>query len=327
MTAALDNLTRRLLSSLPEGAPASEEAKEALRQLLGTNISGSDYGEMLWKLAGFYIKACRNDIAMIFVQAMMESTDDAEEQADYYLRLGQLSEQEQNYAAACDYYLKGLELKPTRKDVAYLLYNNLGYCLNLGGAHEQAERLCRAAIEIDSQRANAFKNLGISLAGQNDLIGAAWAWIEAIKANPKDARSLILLEQLIADHPEIAPRLPGNWQEVEACQKLVRAALGDREEDPIDTYEICQLRYVPEKGYFQIKDGVESETSAEEIEGLYSEEALKMLREYPGTWCAIRGEGAEDASRADEANRNEITSMQLGSLQPVLLIRDYAAKH
>ncbi len=326
MTAALDNLTRRLLSALPEGAPAAEQAKKALQKLLGADISGSDYREMLWKLAGFYMNEGRNDLARVFIQAMAESTDDAEEQAECYLHLGQLSEQEQNFAAACEYYLNGLELKPSRKAVAYFLHNNLGYCLNLYGDHKNAARLCRAAIEIDSKRANAFKNLGISLAGQNDLIGAAWAWIEAIKANPKDARSLVLLEQLIADHPEIGPRLPGNWQEVEACQELVRAALRDPEEDAVETYEICQLRYVPEKGYFQIKDGVERGTSVEEIEGLYSEEALKMLREYPGTWCAIRGEGAANPSRADEAKRNASAARQSGSLQPVLLVGDRAAK-
>lgn len=326
MAAEIDNLTRRLLSSLPEGVPAGEKAKKMLLQLLGAEIPESDYIEILWQLAGFYIKARRNDLAIAFIQAVAESTDDSEEQADCYLRLGQLAEQERQYNAACDHYTKGLARKPTGKQVAYFLHNNLGYCLNLRGEHAKAERLCRAAIEIDSNRANAFKNLGIALAGQNDLIGAAWAWIEAMRANAHDERSLFLLEQLIDDHPEIASQLPGNWQEVEACKELVQAAVRDHE-PIVDTYEICRLRHVPGKGYFQIKDGIEAATSAEEIEALYSEEALKMLSKYAGTWCSIVGEGAENASLATQANAEPKSPEQSGALEPALLIRGHAAKH
>jgi tetratricopeptide (TPR) repeat protein len=223
MAAVIDTLTRRLLSSLPEGAPAGEDAKRMLLQALGGDISESDYRAMVWELVEFYTKTGRHDIATVLSQAVAESVDDFEEQADWYLGLGQLAEQGRQYDAARNHYAKGLALGPTRKEVAYFLHNNLAYCLNVRGEHAEAERLCRAAIEIDSRRANAFKNLGIALAGQNDVIGAAWVWIEAIKANAQDPRSLMLLEQLVAEHPEIAFRLAGNWQEVTACRELHQA--------------------------------------------------------------------------------------------------------
>jgi hypothetical protein len=134
----------------------------------------------------------------------------------------------------------------------------------------------------------------------------------------------MLLEQLVAEHPEITSQLPGNWQEVETCRELLRPTRHDAER--VDAHEICRLRHVPGKGYFQLRDGVERTTSAEEIEGLYSEEALEMLGEYPSTWCAIVGEGAANASRADKKDTNRESSVPLSSLAPALLLRGYA-KH
>jgi tetratricopeptide (TPR) repeat protein len=322
MAAALDNLTSRLLSSLPEGAPAGEEAKTMLLQALGGDISESEYRKMVGEIASFYIKTGRNDIAIAFTQAIEEFIDDFEEQVDWYLVFGQLAEQRQEFDVACNYYTKGLTLRPASKAVSYFLHNNLAYCLNLRGEHAEAERLCRTAIEIDSRRANAFKNLGIALAGQNDVIGAAWAWIEAIKANPDDTRSLMLLEQLVAEHPEIARRLAGSWQEVEAYRELLRPT--PPESGSASAHEVCRLRHIPGKGYFQLRDGVEKTTSAEEIEGLYSEQALEMLGQYPGTWCVIVSDSAANVSRAENEDANPETSVPVGNLAPALLLRGHA---
>lgn len=324
MSAEIDNLTRRLLSSLPEGAPAGGEAKKMLRQVLGKDISESDYREMVGELASFYIKTGRHDIATAFTQAIAEFIVDFEEQADWYLRLGELAEQKQDYDAACNHYAKGLALEPASKAAAYFLHNNLAYCLNLRGEHVEAEHLCRTAIAIDSRTANAFKNLGIALAGQSNVLGAAWAWIEAIKVNARDTRSLMLLEQLIAEHPEIVSQLAGNWQEVESCREQLRPAWRDAEN--AGAHEICRLRHIPGKGYFQLRDGVQETTSAEEIEGLYSEQALKMLGEYPGTWCVIVSDSAANVSRAENEDANPETSVPVGNLAPALLLRGHA-KH
>ncbi|MCI0558633.1 MAG: hypothetical protein MN733_09070, partial [Nitrososphaera sp.] len=63
---------------------------------------------------------------------------------------------------------------------------------------------------------------------------------------------------------------------------------------------------------------------AEEIERLYTEEALKLLSEYPGTWCSILGEGPTKAPQAKKEVEEQTTPTQ--SLVPALLVRGHAAK-
>ncbi len=93
--------------------------------------------------------------------------------------------------------------------------------MNLQGEYIEieAEQLCRKAIEIDSSRANAFENLGISLVGQNDFMGAAWALIEAIRTDATDPRAFHCLERLIEGHPEVATQFAGVLKQLEECKK------------------------------------------------------------------------------------------------------------
>lgn len=263
-----------------------------------------------------------------------ESTDDPERQAFCYLGLGQLAEQAHQYDAALDYYAKGLALSPTTKEVAYLLHNNTGYCLNLKGRHAEAERYCRLAIEIDSGRANAFKNLGISLAGQNDLVGAAWAYVEATRADSRDPRALHLLERLLEDHPELASQFPGIQTELKGYRKAVETTLDDQSGEINRTYEICRLRYVPGKEFFELKDRVKREISAEEIERLYTAEALTMVGKHPYTWCAVVAEEEENTSQASKEGTDQIPNFRsrseylawCRSLVPALLLRGHASQ-
>lgn len=258
---------------------------------------------------------------------MLDSTDDAETKGRCYLGLGQLSEQEQDYGGALEHYAKGLALGPSGRYLSYFLHNNSGYCLNVRGNYKEAEAFCRAAIAIDAKLANGYKNLGISLAGQNELVGAAWAWTEATKADARDPRSYYLLETLLADHPEVMRQFPAVLKDLESCSQAVDAGLRGlgqvQQTGPIHAHEICLLKYVPGKGFSRMKDGVQSQIAAEEIERLYTKEALKMLGNYPNTWCSIVGEDKERASEISEVRIFDSRSGYLAwrkSLLPALVL-------
>jgi tetratricopeptide (TPR) repeat protein len=135
--------------------------------------------------------------------------DNAAEAVKAYclLSIGQLQEQQENYAAAIDWYRKAFHLHPGTDGTWYLLHNNLGYCLNRFGLHVEAEELCRKAIAIDPARHNAHKNLGIALEGQGCFSPAAREYLEAARLRPDDRRALRLLHRLTVAHPEIERQL------------------------------------------------------------------------------------------------------------------------
>jgi tetratricopeptide (TPR) repeat protein len=132
---------------------------------------------------------------------------DAENEADTtycLLSLGQLQEQQENYAAAIDWYRKAFRSRPGADATWYLLHNNLGYCLNRFGLYAEAEELCRKAIAIDPSRHNAHKNLGLALEGQGCITAAAREYLVAARLRPGDRRAFRLLQRLAAAHPQIA---------------------------------------------------------------------------------------------------------------------------
>jgi hypothetical protein len=64
------------------------------------------------------------------------------------------------------------------------------------------------AIEIDSRRASAYRNLGISLEGQQNTVAAVWALVEAIKLDSTDDRAREILKRLISEHPFLTVQCP-----------------------------------------------------------------------------------------------------------------------
>jgi tetratricopeptide (TPR) repeat protein len=150
----------------------------------------------LWELCAFYQLNRQNDLLGKTVQIILDSTDDPEEQACCYHWLGECAEMRGEYDSALEYYSKGRELNAKDQIAVYFLHNNAGYCLNVKGQHKDAEAMCRKAIEIDSARHNAWKNLGLSLEGQGDAVGAAWAYIAARNRNSDDNRAAELLKKL-----------------------------------------------------------------------------------------------------------------------------------
>ena len=90
-----------------------------------------------------------------------------------------------------------------KNDTWYFLNNNIGYCLNIEGRHQEAEKHCRAAIRINRKRRNAFKNLGIALEGKGRHVDAARNYLRAAKLCSTDPRAIVLLNRLIGSHREI----------------------------------------------------------------------------------------------------------------------------
>jgi tetratricopeptide (TPR) repeat protein len=166
--------------ALPPGLPATDEKLEqSLLHRVQKDVR--ELTETLWQLFLFYDGLGRNELCAGVVSLIMRYCHDPEDRAYGYLILGQLAERSHKYAEALEHYARGIELKPSDKKTAYFLHNNTAYCLNQQGRYAEAERNCWLAIGIEAQLANAYKNLGISLAGQNDTAGAMRAYIEALR--------------------------------------------------------------------------------------------------------------------------------------------------
>lgn len=135
--------------------------------------------------------------------------------------LGQSFERTEELEAAAERYAAAVaimreqgpdahgELDPAPSEwVEYFARNNLGFCLNGLGRHEEAEPYLWEAIKLDPKRGNAYKNLGISLRKRHMHVEAALIWLEGSTRCPSDGRSLGLLEELLEQHPWIHARLP-----------------------------------------------------------------------------------------------------------------------
>ena len=100
-------------------------------------------------------------------------------------------------------YQRGLSCMPSSTPVRYWLHNNAAYCLIQLGRHEAALGPCRAAIEIERGRHNAWKNYGLALAGVGQPVEAARALVRAHRLCPRDVRALAHLEDLMDAHQEV----------------------------------------------------------------------------------------------------------------------------
>ncbi|HMG21000.1 MAG TPA: hypothetical protein VK607_06770, partial [Kofleriaceae bacterium] len=126
---------------------------------------------------------------------------------------------------------RALSLGQTNAGTWYLIHNNLGYCMNQVGRYEEGEAYCRTATEIDPKRANAFKNLGLSLQGQGRLAAAAGSFVDAVKANASDPRALKHLEDLVAAHrAELAAEIQDLDELLDQSRLAVRTAARVNEE-------------------------------------------------------------------------------------------------
>ncbi len=175
----------------------------------------------LWSLVRIYSETGRSARALDLLGQMLEHASETEERADLLFAMGQCAEKLVEWERAIEFYERARALQPSDTRVAYFVHNNLGFCLNQLGRFTEGEAFCRRAIEISSGRANAFKNLGLSLAGLDRPAEAARAYLDATRANPHDSRALALLEALLHAHEDLRAGLE---VETRVCAMLVAAA-------------------------------------------------------------------------------------------------------
>jgi tetratricopeptide (TPR) repeat protein len=174
----------------------------------------------LWELARFYQQSKQPEKGLACLRQVLAQMPDAEQKASCVLAMGQMMESARDYQAAVQYYKEALALEPVQTDVWYFINNNLGFSLNTLGQFAEGEKYCRKALEVNPNRQNAYKNLGIALAGQEDYAGAAQCFVAATQVNAADPRSFELLRDLARDHPELEYEFQDS---VEACQKAIEA--------------------------------------------------------------------------------------------------------
>jgi tetratricopeptide (TPR) repeat protein len=217
--------------SLPRRAAAGvvELSPEQAERLLLKRVADQKENPVaaLWQLAQFYKQTRQHEKALPCLQDLLGRVPDAESKATCMLTMGQAMEQVGDYETAIRYYRAALALEPVEPFTWYFINNNLGYSLNVLGRHAEGEDYCRRAIQIDPQRPNAHKNLGISLAAQGDLREAAKCFVLATQANASDQRAFRLLQDLLKEHPELEFEFE---KPVTACHRAVSHAAEKAEE-------------------------------------------------------------------------------------------------
>jgi tetratricopeptide (TPR) repeat protein len=179
-----------------------------LLQRLKNSTSDEDYFRWLLFIVGFYRGVQKIDAAIEMLNRFIETSQNHEHIAHCHLALGQIATDEQRIDTAMNHFNEALRLQPQKRKVKYVLHNNIGYCLNKLGRYVEGEKHCRLAIEIDWNRASGYRNLGVSLQGQGNVLGSAWALVEATKADVNDGRARTLLDKLIAANPNLALQCP-----------------------------------------------------------------------------------------------------------------------
>jgi protein O-GlcNAc transferase len=208
-------------------SPGDSESEAEIEKSLLKVLSDGEKAvtEARIELAHFYQRVGRPQKAAAHLEFVLPPTGDLEQRALQYLHKGQLMEQEKDYRMAMAFYVQALPLEPTNPRVWYLVNNNLGYCLNHFKEFTRAEEYCRAAIRVNSDRHNAHKNLGISLEGQGCLLDAIACYVRAIERQPRDARALKCLEDLLDRHLYLLIENPELSEVVAECQKVVSEAM------------------------------------------------------------------------------------------------------
>lgn len=201
-----------------EAAVVSEtglDTEGLLLQRLNNCASEEEYFRWMLFVVGFYRGINKISESIDLLEGFIRSDRSNENKAHCHLALGQIATDEKRFAGALEHFNSALALRPEKRKVKYVLHNNIGFCLNQLKRYVEAEKYCRAAIDIDWTRASAFRNLGISLKGQGNFIGAAWVLVEAINAEPTDARAREIVEQLVKTNPALTLQCP--WLSGSLC--------------------------------------------------------------------------------------------------------------
>jgi len=178
---------------------------------------GCQQWNLLRQLAMYCWEESQFDASCVYLRQILATADDPSVKADCYLKLGQLREAADDYLEALRNYEEAFTLDLGQNDTSYFLHNNRGFCLNQIGRYAEAETYCRKAIEINEERYNAYKNLGVALQGQSKYVDASVCFLRAALMFPLDYRSIEHLEKLLANHREEVEReIPDIGEHLEA---------------------------------------------------------------------------------------------------------------
>lgn len=186
----------------------TQDTEGLLLERLKNSKTDDDYFRWMLFVVGFYRGINKIESATHLLEGYIQLSKNPEQSAHCHLALGQIATDEKKLDQALQHFNAALELAPKKRKVGYVLHNNIGYCLNNLGRFAEGEKHCRRAIEMDWARASGYRNLGVSLQGQGDMVGAAWALAEAIKVEATDDRARLILDKLLAAHPKIAIQCP-----------------------------------------------------------------------------------------------------------------------
>jgi tetratricopeptide (TPR) repeat protein len=203
----------------------SADAMRIEKELLDRLKLRGPRGSTLKPLAVFYSRVGQQETAYRHLKTWMKHTKNSDELAECLLMCGQLAEQVDQPKSAIAFYREGLQVGTKDEQILYYLHNNLGYCLTNEAEYEQARHHCEAAIQIDSTRSNAYKNLGLCLQGLGRYGEAVASWVKALHTDASDPRPMDLLEKLLTHQNEVVEReIPDIRQKLEACRHAVTSA-------------------------------------------------------------------------------------------------------
>jgi tetratricopeptide (TPR) repeat protein len=203
-------------------APGASDLERGLLAQIAQDES--DLAHSLSRYARYCQERRQPERAVALYHRLAHALRDGPERAHALLTLGQLSEQAGDFEAAAAAYAEGVKGDASDASVAYFQRNNLGYCLSQLGRHAEAEGFCRDAIALDATRANAHKNLGVALEGQDRLAEAVGAYLGAVAACPSDGRALEHLERLLARAPAVLEDVPGAEPRLARARRAVADA-------------------------------------------------------------------------------------------------------
>jgi len=202
-------MSETLKRPLPPGfSVPKQETERLLIERLQNSKTEEDYFRWLLFVVAFYRGIEKVDSARALLQLFLETTKEPEQMAHCHLALGQIATDEQQIEVALNHFSTALRFNSAKTKVGYVLHNNVSYCLNQLGRFREAEKHCRMALEIDGRRASAYRNLGISLDGQENTVGAVWALVEAVKMDSSDDRARNILKKIISEQPSLAIQCP-----------------------------------------------------------------------------------------------------------------------
>jgi tetratricopeptide (TPR) repeat protein len=211
----------------PDGATVDvEDTEEMARRVAALKEQQEGMRNVLLELGGTCLQEGYREAGVVYIAKAMALADDRMK-AGVCLRIGLWLESLQDFESAARIYALAVGGGPGRADHWYFVHNNLGYCLNMCGRFAEAEPYCRAAIRIDAGAHNAYKNLGLSLAGQRQYAEAARQFVKAFETCPGDPRSFVHLEDMLLSHPEAAAEVPdiAAWVATLRAQAMPRTGL------------------------------------------------------------------------------------------------------